>query len=834
MGSLNRLSEKKLLEILCRSENPLAVYTGGEILIEFANSAMLAAWGRGPEVVGKTLSGALPEISDQPFVEMLQEVWNTGIDNVGEAIPAELFVDGKLQLYYFDYAYLAIKDEKDEVYAIMHTAKDVTEKVYNEEALEKAREKEALLLREQALNEELAASNEDLFATNEELQTVQENLNSLNAELEARVEKRTAALKQSESRLRYLLSDAPIAIAVFQGRELIIESVNKKVLEAWGKSADIVGKPLHVAVPELVGQEFLGILDQVYTSGEPFYGYEVKAMLEQNGKLEEVYSNFVYQPLKNEDGETQGIMLTASVVSEQVAARHRVQQLNEELTVINEELSESQERLLAVNRDLRASEGRLDKILSELPAPIVVLMGPNQIVATTNEALLRFWDRTKEEVLGRPMLEIFPELVNQPFPGLWKKVLETGEQVINREGQVIFKDKITGKDKPFYVDYYYQALTDINGNRIGVLATVLDVTDKVRSRMQIEEAESQLRLAIESSELGTWNMDVLTGEFVPSARLKQIFGFYTDEDMPYTAATDQILEEYREEVIRAVDEAIMNGSSYEMEYPIKGFRDGVIRWVRATGKVYGKNEISNSPNFTGTVQDITQRKLEEQRKDDFLSIASHELKTPITSLKGSIQLLTRYRDNLDNPRVPRLVDQASVSVEKITNLLDDLLNTTRTNEGQLHLNYKTFRIWAMLDACCAHIRMGDKHELIIQGPPELEIEADEARIDQVVVNFVNNAAKYAPGSKEIYLIIEDLENEVKISVRDSGPGVPADKMAHLFERYYRADYSGAQYSGLGLGLYISSEIIKRHGGQIGVESELGRGSTFWFTLPKRH
>ncbi len=195
-------------------------------------------------------------------------------------------------------------------------------------------------------------------------------------------------------------------------------------------------------------------------------------------------------------------------------------------------------------------------------------------------------------------------------------------------------------------------------------------------------------------------------------------------------------------------------------------------------------------------------------------------------------MLNRYRENLDNPRVPRLVDQASVSVEKITNLLDDLLNTTRTNEGQLHLNYKNFIISEMLDNCCNHIRMSDKHELIVQGRLDLKINADEARIDQVVVNFVNNAAKYASGSREIYLIIEDLGDRAKIAVKDSGPGVPSEKIPHLFERYYRADYSGAQYSGLGLGLYISSEIIKRHNGEIGVESEMGKGSTFWFTLPK--
>ena len=124
-----------------------------------------------------------------------------------------------------------------------------------------------------------------------------------------------------------------------------------------------------------------------------------------------------------------------------------------------------------------------------------------------------------------------------------------------------------------------------------------------------------------------------------------------------------------------------------------------------------------------------------------------------------------------------------------------------------------------------------KHNLVFGGDRDLEIHADEHRIDQVVVNFVNNAVKYAPDSKDICLNVEKIGNMAKISVKDTGPGIAPDKIPHLFSRYYRADYSGSQYSGLGLGLYISAEIVKRHGGEIGVDSELGKGSTFWFKLP---
>ena len=235
--------------------------------------------------------------------------------------------------------------------------------------------------------------------------------------------------------------------------------------------------------------------------------------------------------------------------------------------------------------------------------------------------------------------------------------------------------------------------------------------------------------------------------------------------------------------------------------------------------------------WLGTNTNINFQKENEKRKDEFLSIASHELKTPVTSLKASLQLLGRMKDIPAPPVFPKLIDQSNRSVEKITTLIDELLHTSRMTEGQLSLTKSTFTIAEMLEMCCNHVRVEGKYELIVQGDKSLKVHADEHRIDQVVVNFVNNAVKYAPDSLKIYLGIEKLQDKVKISVKDTGPGVAPDKMPHLFTRYYRADYSGIQYSGLGLGLYISAEIIKRHGGEIGVDSELGKGATFWFTLP---
>ncbi|RKR84742.1 PAS domain S-box-containing protein [Mucilaginibacter gracilis] len=233
----------------------------------------------------------------------------------------------------------------------------------------------------------------------------------------------------------------------------------------------------------------------------------------------------------------------------------------------------------------------------------------------------------------------------------------------------------------------------------------------------------------------------------------------------------------------------------------------------------------------GTFMDVTQRRKLIQHKDEFISVASHELKTPVTSLKLALQLLSRMKDNPSPLKLPQLIDQANKSLDKLSVLVADLLNVSKVNEGQLELNKTWFNISTVVNDCCYHIRAAGDYTINTTGDMDLQVLADVDRIDQVITNFVNNAVKYASESKTIAVHISKHADTAKVSVSDEGPGIPIAKVPHLFDRYYQADASSNQISGLGLGLYIAAEIIKKHGGQIGVESELGKGSSFWFTLP---
>ena len=244
--------------------------------------------------------------------------------------------------------------------------------------------------------------------------------------------------------------------------------------------------------------------------------------------------------------------------------------------------------------------------------------------------------------------------------------------------------------------------------------------------------------------------------------------------------------------------------------------------------------FSEEHELTGgicTFIDVTaQRKLMKE-KDDFISIASHELKTPITSLGASLQLMQKMKDNLASPMLPRLIEQANSSMERLNGLVGNLLDANSINIGALRLNNKVFNIYEMTEECCQQLRLAGEYRLMITGDRSLQMYADQERISQVVVNLINNAVKYAPESKLIEINISTQDEMAKISVADQGKGIDAEKIPHLFDRYYRADYKSLHYSGLGLGLYISADIIRRHGGEIGVDSVQGQGACFWFTAP---
>lgn len=356
-----------------------------------------------------------------------------------------------------------------------------------------------------------------------------------------------------------------------------------------------------------------------------------------------------------------------------------------------------------------------------------------------------------------------------------------------------------------------------------------ELEERVASRTKaLAESESRFRNMMETIPQIAWT-NTLDGEIT---FYNQRWYDYTGLDYKQIKGQGYIAAIHPDDVEKTFNQfkyirRVRNG----VEFQIRVKRaDNFYRW-HLIHLMPINNEEGRMQLWIGTATDIQELKVLEQQKDDFISIASHELKTPITSLKASLQLLERIKDNPSSPMLPNLIKQANRTLGKVCNLIDDLLNASKANEGQLHIKRKSFIISKLIKDCCQYVNQEGIYVVKIEGDLQLEVYADESRIEQVVINCVNNAIKYAPKSKEILINIEKLNNMAKLSVTDNGPGISPEKLSHLFERYYRVDRSGSQYSGLGLGLYISAEIIKKHNGQIGVNSQINNGSTFWFTLP---
>lgn len=232
------------------------------------------------------------------------------------------------------------------------------------------------------------------------------------------------------------------------------------------------------------------------------------------------------------------------------------------------------------------------------------------------------------------------------------------------------------------------------------------------------------------------------------------------------------------------------------------------------------------------LEEIEFRKRAERKKDEFISIASHELKTPLTSVKGYVQLLERSIDKGDIPTVKKHLQKAQIQLDKLNDLIADLLDISKIESGKLKFSMKSFNFNTLLDSILEIIHQSNPDFRIIRtGYVEQDIFADEMRIEQVIVNFLTNAIKYSPGTTKVHINIEVTGDRVQVSVRDFGIGIHQDQQKHVFDKFYRVEETAIHFQGLGIGLYISSEIIRRHGGNVGVNSIFGEGSEFYFNIP---
>ena len=234
-----------------------------------------------------------------------------------------------------------------------------------------------------------------------------------------------------------------------------------------------------------------------------------------------------------------------------------------------------------------------------------------------------------------------------------------------------------------------------------------------------------------------------------------------------------------------------------------------------------------------TLQKKYQSNYEQLKKqEEILSMTSHELKTPITTIMLFLNLLENITQKEQNHVVLELVLKAETQVNRLIKLVNNMQEITILQYCETAIKKDVFNFAALLNNTVESFRyQSQQHEILVEGNVSVDIYADATRIEQVLVNLVSNAIKYSPENSPIKISVETIANELKVSIQDSGVGIPAASLPHIFDCYFRAHRNDKRFNGTGLGLYISKQIISQQHGEIGVSSEEGNGSVFWFTLP---
>lgn len=358
----------------------------------------------------------------------------------------------------------------------------------------------------------------------------------------------------------------------------------------------------------------------------------------------------------------------------------------------------------------------------------------------------------------------------------------------------------------------------------------LKLEERVLSRTkELAYSEALMHSAIESAQMGTWYIHTITREFKSSARTREIFGFDQDKRMTYHEVLARIHTDQRQMVLDAIENSIQECAQFNVEYQIDKLNDNDIVWVRCIGNIH--YDDNGMPDFiTGVIQDITEQKKDEQRKNDFIGMVSHELKTPLTSLSAYVQILQKGFKGTDQILIG-LLDKAYGQIKRMNRMINGFLTISHLESGKIHLNKEHFRLDKLLAATIEEISMmGPDHQFKHLPGDEIMAFADQEKIINVISNILINAVKYSPGKTIIEVRCYKDDGYATVSVKDYGIGIKLTDIQKLFERYYRVEGNN-RISGFGIGLYLSAEIIHRHNGKIWVESEVGKGSTFYFSLP---
>lgn len=465
------------------------------------------------------------------------------------------------------------------------------------------------------------------------------------------------------------------------------------------------------------------------------------------------------------------------------------------------------------------------KTYESLPGLYLVL-SPELVVLTASNDYLAAQALTREELKGKDVFE----------PGLLPvlhHIIETSKSYQLPISRTELPDPNL-KDHTIsrYWDTTYTPFFDENGIMQYIIQYSYDVTNFVAVRNKVEQhekeigaSEKHLEYLLNSMPQQVWTATA-TGiiSYVNEICCRD-FG-KTREELRGEGWQSFVHPDDLPICIRAWSYALSQNSEYSVQFRLR-MADGQYKWH--LGKAIPLIESGELKMWMGTNTNIDIQKSNEQRKDEFLAIASHELKTPLTSIKAFNQLMKRSKDP---KKLQGFVEKSASQIFRLEQLITDLLDVTKINSGNMTFEKDAFQFSEIIATAVQTVQaMSPDHELLLENSIDVSYHGDRLRIEQVLMNFLTNAVKYSPNGGKVIITGKIQSDNIVVSVQDFGIGIAEFEMQRLFERYYRVDNEDLRYEGLGLGLFICSEILKAHHGSFWLESKLEVGSTFYFRLP---
>lgn len=449
----------------------------------------------------------------------------------------------------------------------------------------------------------------------------------------------------------------------------------------------------------------------------------------------------------------------------------------------------------------------------------------NGIVTSWNPAAERMFGYKAEEMIGQPITRLIPpDRLNEETHIIGR--ITRGELVEHFNTL-----RLTRNNELIDISLTVSPIRNSKGDIIGASKIARDITRSKLAEEKLRQSEKHLNELANSISQLVWisrpdgRVVFFNDRIVEYEGIEKLDdgtwsweGLIHPDDLPSTFSD--------------WNKAVAYGSVFVREHRLQ-MTGAKYRWHLSRIIPY-EDEKGHISRWIGTATDIDDLKQMALRKDDFLSVASHELRTPITSIKAYSQLLVNTYQHSKDEFLKNALAKLEVQANKMTKLVNDFLKLSKIEADKLQLTTEIFCINDLVKEIVADIQLVSvNHKIIVEESEPVSVTADRERIAQVIANFLNNAVKYSPGAEEIVVNIKLANNQVTVSVTDKGVGIKPEEHDKIFERFYRAKSNDSiHFSGFGIGLYISAEIIQKHKGEIGVNSEEGKGSTFYFTLPR--